>query len=98
VNSPQAWPNSTFDTADGLAPWYDASYVSAFSLPITSEPVNAVVPPGSASCGSAGCPENLLSHYPKAYTWSKQDTGPDNRTAYQCASCTGFTITFHGGS
>lgn len=33
-----------------------------------------------------------------AEAWSKQDTEPGNRTMYQCASCTGFTITFHSGS
>ena len=130
---PASLAEFNFDTADGLAPWYDVSYVNAFSLPITIEPVDAVVPPGSASCGTAGCPENLLSyspaedrqyspggtlvncvnpnrdaptsysdaikaHCPKAYAWSKQDTEPGNQTMYQCASCTGFTITFHGGS
>ncbi|MBE8520481.1 Thaumatin pathogenesis-like protein [Amycolatopsis sp. H6(2020)] len=108
---PASLAEFNFDTADGLA----------------------TVPPGSASCGTAGCPENLLphcpaenrqhspggtlincinpnrdaptsysnaikTHCPKAYTWSKQDTEPSNQTTYQCASCTGSTITFHSGS
>lgn len=89
TEQPAGLAEFNFDTADGLAPWYDVSYVNAFSVPITIEPVDAVVPPGSTSCGT------IKSHCPKAYAWSKQDTEPGNRTMYQCASCTGFTITFH---
>ncbi|MEU0333551.1 thaumatin family protein [Streptomyces sp. NPDC006193] len=47
-----------FDTADGLAPWYDVSYVNAFSVPITITPVN--VGPGGGGCAAMGCSENLL--------------------------------------
>ncbi|GLW66896.1 hypothetical protein Arub01_51400 [Actinomadura rubrobrunea] len=124
---PASLAEFNFDTKDGLAPWYNVSYVNAFSLPITIEPVNATVP-----CGSAGCTENLLpycppenlqrradgspvncinpnrdaktpysnmiqSRCPKAYAWSRQDHEPGNQVVYQCHSCSGFTVTFHGG-
>lgn len=130
---PASLAEFNFDSGDSLAPWYDVSYVNSFSLPVTIEPVGATVPPGSASCGSAGCPDDVLpfcpaeyvrrgpdgapvncvnpnrdaptnysdtvkAHCPKAYAWSKQDTEPGNQTMYQCGSCRGFTVTFHGGS
>ena len=130
---PASLAEFNFDTRDGLAPWYNVSYVNAFSLPITIAAVGATVPPGSNSCGTAGCttnvlpfcpPENLRyapngspvncvnpnrdaptnysnavkSRCPKAYAWSRQDTEPGNQTVFQCASCSGFTVTFHGGS
>jgi hypothetical protein len=130
---PASLAEFNFDSGDSLAPWYDVSYVNSFSLPVTIEPVGATVPPGSASCGPAGCPDDVLpfcpaeyvqrgpggsrvncvnpdrdaptnysdtvkAHCPKAYAWSKQDTEPGNRTMYQCGSCRGFTVTFHGGS
>ncbi|GAA0907982.1 thaumatin family protein [Streptomyces thermoalcalitolerans] len=47
-----------FDTADGLAPWYNVSYVNAFSVPITITPVN--VGPGGGGCATMGCSTNLL--------------------------------------
>ncbi len=129
-DQPASLAEFNFDTRDSLAPWYNVSYVNAFSVPVTITPVNAVVPPGSTSCGTAGCPENLLpycnpsyvkygangqrincvnpnrdaptdysntikSRCPKAYAWSKQDTEPGNQTVYQCANCTGFTVTFN---
>ncbi|WP_434445969.1 thaumatin family protein [Lentzea sp. E54] len=127
---PASLAEFNFDSRDRLAPWYNVSYVNAFSVPVTITPVNAVVDPGSRSCGTAGCPENLLpycnpayvkygangqrincvnpnrdaptdysntikSRCPKAYAWSKQDTEPGNQTMYQCANCTGFTVTFN---
>ncbi|GGZ72456.1 thaumatin family protein [Streptomyces echinoruber] len=47
-----------FDTADGPAPWYDVSYVNAFSVPITITPINAG--PGGGGCATMGCSDNLL--------------------------------------
>jgi hypothetical protein len=61
---PASLAEFNFDTADGLAPWYDVSYVNAFSLPVRIVPVNASPPPGSTSCGTGGCPENLLPFCP----------------------------------
>lgn len=121
-----------FDQSDSLAPWYDVSYVDAFSLPITIDADNAPPPPsGGGSCQEMGCPDDLLPYCPSgdlttnpdtgaamlcvnpdrdaqtdysndlaaqcpyAYTWSKADTVPGNQVMRQCASCTGFTVTFH---
>ncbi|MFI8193233.1 thaumatin family protein [Streptomyces sp. NPDC085946] len=47
-----------FDTADRLAPWYNVSYVNAFSVPITITPVD--VGPGGGGCAAMGCSQNLL--------------------------------------
>ncbi|WP_433182639.1 thaumatin family protein [Actinoallomurus sp. CA-150999] len=74
-----------FDSADRLAPWYDVSYVNAFSLPITIDPVNATAP-----CGSAGCPQNLLPYCPAEDLRRRTDGSPlncvnpnrDAKTAY----------------
>ncbi|WP_265564644.1 thaumatin family protein [Streptomyces hygroscopicus] len=53
-----------FDTHDGLAPWYDVSYVNAFSVPITITPHDVT---GSGSgCATTGCSQNLLPKCPAA--------------------------------
>ncbi|GHH31108.1 thaumatin family protein [Lentzea cavernae] len=64
---PASLAEFNFDSRDRLAPWYNVSYVNAFSVPVVITPVNAVVPPGSTSCGTAGCPENLLPLCNPAY-------------------------------
>jgi hypothetical protein len=129
---PASLAEFNFDANDSLAPWYDVSYVNAFSLPITISPDNAPPPPpGGGSCQEMGCPDDLLPYCPAgdvttnpatgatmlcvnpsrdapssysdaitarcpyAYAWSKQDTVPGNQVMRQCASCTGFTVTFH---
>lgn len=130
---PASLAEFNFDTADSLAPWYNVSYVNAFSLPITISPDNAPAPPaGGGSCEAMGCSTDVLpscpaenltydprtgarllctnpnrdaqtaysnavtAQCPKAYAWSKQDTVPGNSVVRQCATCTGFTVTFHG--
>ncbi|WP_279580363.1 thaumatin family protein [Fodinicola feengrottensis] len=70
---PASLAEFNFDSSDGLAPWYDVSYVNAFSVPITIEPVNA-----TTSCGTAGCPENLLPYCPSAYLQHWPDGRPMN--------------------
>ncbi|AHH98109.1 thaumatin family protein [Kutzneria viridogrisea] len=62
---PASLAEFNFDAGDSLAPWYDVSYVNAFSLPITISPRNAPAPPpGGGSCEQMGCPENLLPYCP----------------------------------
>ncbi|WP_113702075.1 thaumatin family protein [Nonomuraea lactucae] len=63
---PASLAEFNFDTRDRLAPWYNVSYVNAFSLPITIEAVNASAPAGSKECETVGCTENLLRHCPPA--------------------------------
>ncbi|MEU7058608.1 thaumatin family protein [Streptomyces sp. NPDC046197] len=77
-----------FDPHDGLAPWYDVSYVNAFSVPITITP--AAVTPGSGGCAVMGCTQNLLPKCPAANLTRWPDGTPmlcanpnrDARTAY----------------
>ncbi|SFR28220.1 Thaumatin family protein [Lentzea waywayandensis] len=64
---PASLAEFNFDSRDRLAPWYNVSYVNAFSVPVSIAAVNAVVPPGSTSCGTAGCTENLLPRCNPAY-------------------------------
>ncbi|WP_439659826.1 thaumatin family protein [Lentzea sp. HUAS TT2] len=64
---PASLAEFNFDTRDRLAPWYNVSYVNAFSVPVSISAVNAVIPPGSTSCGTAGCTENLLPRCNPAY-------------------------------
>ncbi|MFJ1704866.1 thaumatin family protein [Kitasatospora sp. NPDC088346] len=54
-----------FDSRDGKAPWYDVSYVNAFSLPITITPLNVTVP-AAGGCDTRGCGANLLPACPAA--------------------------------
>lgn len=63
-----------FDPADSLAPWYDVSYVNAFSVPVTIDPTGTTVPPDGA-CSEGGCPENLLPYCPAADLWTDAGTG-----------------------
>lgn len=65
-----------FDQADSLAPWYDVSYVDAFSLPITIQPDNAPPPPsGGGACQQMGCPDDLLPYCPPADLTTNPDGG-----------------------
>lgn len=121
-----------FDTGDSLAPWYNVSYVDAFSLPVTIAPDDAPPPPsGGGSCQVMGCSADLLPYCPSgdlennpvtggpmlcvnpnrdaetsysdalsgqcpyAYAWTGADTVPGNQVVRQCASCSGFTVTFY---
>ncbi|MFL6127411.1 thaumatin family protein [Actinophytocola sp.] len=63
---PASLAEFNFDRADALAPWYNVSYVNAFSLPVTIEPRDATVPPGSTECDWLGCSQNLLPFCPPA--------------------------------
>ncbi|MFE3767894.1 thaumatin family protein [Streptomyces sp. NPDC059122] len=51
-----------FDSGDGLAPWYNVSYVNAFSVPITITPTE--VSGSGGGCGEVGCAEDLLPKCP----------------------------------
>ena len=65
-----------FDQSDSLAPWYDVSYVDAFSLPVTIQPNNAPPPPsGGGSCQQMGCPNDLLPYCPAGDLATNPDTG-----------------------
>jgi hypothetical protein len=56
-----------FDPSDSLAPWYDVSYVNAFSVPVTITPQGVDAPPaGGGSCAVEGCPDDLLPYCPQA--------------------------------
>lgn len=56
-----------FDPSDSLAPWYDVSYVDAFSLPVTIAPNGAPPPPaGGGACQVMGCAGDLLPYCPSA--------------------------------
>jgi hypothetical protein len=64
---PASLAEFNFDTADSLAPWYNVSYVNAFSLPLTIAPNNAPAPPaGGGSCQVMGCTTDLLPYCPAA--------------------------------
>jgi hypothetical protein len=63
---PASLAEFNFDRKDALAPWYNVSYVNAFSLPITITPRGASQPPGSPECEPMGCSQNLLPYCPPA--------------------------------
>ncbi|CAM4079185.1 thaumatin family protein [Kibdelosporangium persicum] len=63
---PASLAEFNFDRKDALAPWYNVSYVNAFSLPVTIEPRDASAPPGSKECEAVGCSQNLLPFCPPA--------------------------------
>lgn len=77
-----------FDRKDSTAPWYDVSYVDAFSVPITITPVK--VTGSGAGCTKQGCAQNLLPRCPARdlSRWAngrpKLCTNPnrDEKTAY----------------
>lgn len=53
-----------FDPSDSLAPWYDVSYVNAFSVPVTITPDGVTPPPDGGECATMGCPDDLLPYCP----------------------------------
>jgi Thaumatin family len=53
-----------FDPSDSLAPWYDVSYVNAFSVPVTITPNGVAPPPDHGACATQGCPDDLLPYCP----------------------------------
>jgi hypothetical protein len=77
-----------FDSADGLAPWYNVSYVNAFSVPITITPTGVTGTGGG--CATMGCSDNLLPRCPAANLTRWADGTPmlctnpnrDAKTAY----------------
>ncbi len=72
-----------FDPSDSLAPWYDVSYVNAFSVPVTITPTGVDAPPaGGGSCAVEGCPDDLLPYCPQ------QDlvTDPSSGTPLECVN------------
>ncbi|MFJ2949044.1 glycosyl hydrolase [Streptomyces sp. NPDC087226] len=52
-----------FDPKDGLAPWYNVSYVNAVASAVTIAP-DGVTPPQSGECAAAGCAVDLLAACP----------------------------------
>src|SRR2546421_3316320 len=75
---PSSLAEFNFDTHDAPAPWYNVSYVNAFSLPVTIDANDAVPPPGSNSCESVGCSGNLLPNCPASYLEYDRTGAPDN--------------------
>ncbi|MDI5962192.1 thaumatin family protein [Streptantibioticus silvisoli] len=72
-----------FDPSDSLAPWYDVSYVNAFSVPVTITPDGVSAPPaGGGECAVEGCPDDLLPYCPQ------QDlvTDPGTGAALECVN------------
>ncbi|ONI75262.1 Thaumatin pathogenesis-like protein [Actinosynnema sp. ALI-1.44] len=63
---PASLAEFNFDRKDALAPWYNVSYVNAFSLPVTIAPRDPKAPPGSPECETMGCSQNLLPYCPPA--------------------------------
>jgi len=61
---PASLAEFNFDRADSLAPWYNVSYVNAFSLPVTIVPRDASASP--PECEAMGCSQNLLPFCPPA--------------------------------
>ncbi|MFI6359113.1 thaumatin family protein [Streptomyces sp. NPDC050743] len=59
---PASLAEFNFDSKDAVAPWYDVSYVNAFSVPITIAPQN--VSPGAGRCDTVGCANSLLPNCP----------------------------------
>jgi len=88
TEQPVSLAEFNFDSADGLAPWYDVSYVNAFSVPITITPVN--VTGSGGGCAAQGCAQDLLPQCPAADLTRWTDgtpmlcTNPDRdaKTAY----------------
>ncbi|GIJ50306.1 hypothetical protein Val02_71920 [Virgisporangium aliadipatigenens] len=73
---PSSLAEFNFDPGDGLAPWYNVSYVNAFSLPITISPDNAPAPPpGGGSCQVMGCAKDLLPYCPAGNVTYHPSTG-----------------------
>ncbi|MEV5877346.1 thaumatin family protein [Streptomyces sp. NPDC052101] len=85
---PTSLAEFNFDSRDAVAPWYDVSYVNAFSVPVTIAPRNAS--PGGGGCDTVGCANNLLPNCPAANLTRWPDgtpmlcTNPDRdvKTAY----------------
>ncbi|MFF8672806.1 glycosyl hydrolase [Streptomyces sp. NPDC015242] len=63
-----------FDPKDGLAPWYNVSYVNAVASPITITP-DGVTPPESGACAPAGCATDLLAACPADNLVRDEGTG-----------------------
>lgn len=88
---PASLAEFNFDQRDALAPWYNVSYVNAFSLPITIEPRDASAP--LPECEAMGCSQNLLPFCPSANLTRWPDGTPmlctnpnrDARTPYSDA-------------
>ncbi|MFH8810097.1 thaumatin family protein [Streptomyces hygroscopicus] len=68
AEQPTSLAEFNFDIRDTLAPWYNVSYVNAFSQPVTIAPDNAT---GGGGCDTMGCSQNLLPLCP-----------PDNLTRW----------------
>lgn len=66
-----------FDPSDSLAPWYDVSYVNAFSLAVTIDPTGVPVQP-SGTCSEGGCPDNLMPYCPAADLHTDAGSGLQN--------------------
>ncbi len=75
ANSRSAWPSSTSTRPTRLAPWYDVSYVNAFSVPVTITPDGVAPPPDGGSCATEGCPDDLLPYCPSPDLVTDPGTG-----------------------
>lgn len=71
---PASYAEFHFDGNDDMAPWYNASYVDGFSVPVTVD-ANVDSPPDSGACSQAGCPDDLLPHCPDANVVKDPDSG-----------------------
>lgn len=72
---PASLAEFNFDPSDGLAPWYNVSYVNAVSLPVTITPVGVAPPPDGGECEEMGCSNDLLSYCPPENLTSDPATG-----------------------
>jgi len=80
---PTSLAEFNFDPADGLAPWYDVSYVNAFSVPVTITPTGTTAPPaGGGTCAVEGCPDDLLPYCPA----QDKVTAPGTGTVINCVN------------
>ncbi len=76
AQQPVSLAEFNFDRNDKAAPWYNVSYVDAFSLPITIAPNNAPPPPsGGGPCQLMGCPGDMLQYCPPADLKKNPNTG-----------------------
>ncbi|MFJ2178790.1 thaumatin family protein [Streptomyces sp. NPDC087851] len=91
---PTSLAEFNFDPADGLAPWYNVSYVNAVSFPVTITPVGVAPPSDGGECAQMGCPEDLLRYCPPQNLTTDPATGAplvctnpnrDAQTSYSAA-------------
>jgi hypothetical protein len=93
VNGVPPWPGSAAcSTAGCPEPLLDACPADVLQRDATGHPMLCVNPSRDAPSAYS---DAVTARCPRAYAWSKQDTVPGNQVVYNCASCSGFTVTFH---